>query len=95
MPGRRTTGNCLGRTAWAALLQLGSYRLLPLPPAERSKTTQERTEYWDVGLPGFGVRVAASGRKTFTVRYTISGKQRRKDLGTHLSRGGSSDCASS
>jgi integrase len=44
---------------------------------------QERTEYWDSGLPGFGVRVAASGRKTFTVRYCIHGKQRRKDLGIH------------
>ena len=44
---------------------------------------EERTEYWDVGLPGFGVRVAESGRKTFTVRYRIFGKQRRKDLGVY------------
>lgn len=44
---------------------------------------QERTEFWDAGLPGFGVRVAATGRKTFTVRYTIHGAQRRKDLGVY------------
>jgi hypothetical protein len=41
----------------------------------------ERTEYSDVGLRGFGVRVAASGRKTFTVRYVVDGRRYRKDLG--------------
>ncbi len=30
---------------------------------------EARTEYWDSSLAGFGVRVAVSGRKTFTVRY--------------------------
>jgi hypothetical protein len=44
---------------------------------------QERTEYWDVGLRGFGVRVAASGRKTFTVRYVLRGKQDRRDIGVY------------
>jgi integrase len=44
---------------------------------------QERTEYWDASLPGFGVRVASSGRKTFTVRYSLHGKQHRKDLGIY------------
>lgn len=44
---------------------------------------EERTEYWDVGLPGFGVRVAASGRKTFTIRYVLHGKRYRRDLGVY------------
>jgi len=44
---------------------------------------QERTEYWDVGLRGFGVRVAASGRRTFTVRYVFQGKQLRSDIGIY------------
>jgi len=44
---------------------------------------QERTEYWDVGLRGFGVRVAASGRKTFTVRYVLNGRQDRHDVGVY------------
>lgn len=44
---------------------------------------EERTEYWDVGLRGFGVRVAASGRKTFTVRYILHSKRFRRDLGVY------------
>jgi integrase len=44
---------------------------------------EERTEYWDVGLRGFGVRVAASGRKTFTVRYLVHSKRFRRDLGVY------------
>ena len=44
---------------------------------------QNRTEYWDVGLRGFGVRVAASGRKTFTVRYVLHGNQERHDVGVY------------
>ncbi len=51
--------------------------------ALRPRSGEERTEYWDVGLRGFGVRVAASGRKTFTVRYVFQGARRRKDIGIH------------
>jgi integrase len=43
----------------------------------------DRTEYWDRGLRGFGVRVAVSGRKTFTVRYVLHGKQQRRDIGVY------------
>src|SRR5437868_1489402 len=52
--------------------------------ALKARAGEERTEYWDSGLKGFGVRVAGTGRKTFTVRYTLHGKQRRKDLGRLL-----------
>jgi integrase len=51
--------------------------------ALRPSSGHERTEYWDVGLRGFGVRVAASGRKTFTVRYVLHGKQLRHDIGIY------------
>lgn len=44
---------------------------------------EERTEYSDIGLRGFGVRVAASGRKTFTVRYLLYSKRFRRDLGVY------------
>ncbi len=41
-----------------------------------------RVDYWDLQLPGFGVRVNESGRKTWFVRYRIGGKQRRFKIGS-------------
>ncbi len=42
------------------------------------------TDYWDEQLPGFGVRVSKSGRKTFIVRYKgASGSKRRLNLGVY------------
>lgn len=43
--------------------------------------TGARLDFWDLQLPGFGVRVTESGRKTWFVRYRIAGKQRRFKLG--------------
>ena len=31
------------------------------------------TVYWDVGLPGFGVKVTPKGRKVFMVLYRVAG----------------------
>jgi len=41
------------------------------------------TEYFasDSALPGFGVRVAPSGRKAFALRYRVHGSQRRYKIG--------------
>ncbi len=42
------------------------------------------TDYWDGQLPGFGVRVSKSGRKTFIVRYQgANGSKRRLNLGMY------------
>ena len=45
----------------------------------------DRTEYWDANTPGFGIRVAASGRKTWVLMYRVRGdtRLRRASLGTY------------
>ena len=47
----------------------------------RTRRGEERTDYWDRGLRGFGVRVYPTARKVFTVRYTLHGELHRKSLG--------------
>ncbi len=44
-----------------------------------------RTEYWDSSTPGFGLRVAPSGRKTWILMYRVRGDKRlrRATLGTY------------
>lgn len=41
------------------------------------------TDYWDEGLPGFGVRAHHSGRKSFILRYNLRGSKRRMTLGSY------------
>ena len=39
--------------------------------------------YWDSDLPGFGLRVRASGRKYYVVQFRANGRTRRMTLGRH------------
>ena len=39
--------------------------------------------FWDRKLPGFGVRVYASGRKVYVVQTRGNGKSRRVTVGRH------------
>src|SRR5262245_31924570 len=46
------------------------------PPAGK----QDHIE-WDDLCPGFGLRLRASGSRTFVFQYAVGGKQRRMSLG--------------
>jgi hypothetical protein len=48
------------------------------------KPKTKLTDYWDPSLPGFGIRVTPSGRKTWIVMYRRpSGNASRMKLGTY------------
>lgn len=48
----------------------------------RRRSGKRMAEYWDSELPGFGLRVHPSGRRTWFVMFRQRGKQRRVSLGT-------------
>ncbi|MEL7218647.1 MAG: site-specific integrase [Pseudomonadota bacterium] len=48
----------------------------------RRRPGKRMIEYWDRELPGFGLRVHPSGRRTWFVMFRQRGKQRRVSLGT-------------
>jgi integrase len=41
-----------------------------------------RVEWWDSQLPGFGLRVSETGRKTWMAMYRVNGKLVRETIGT-------------
>ena len=41
------------------------------------------TFYWDADLPGFGLRIRASGRKYYVAQFRANGRLRRMTLGRH------------
>ena len=53
---------------------------------DAAKVTGREYFIWDDEMPGFGLRVLASGRKTYVVQYKVGGRggeTRRKSLGLH------------
>jgi integrase len=59
-----------------------STRLTQLTVDRARKPASGRFEYFDTLLPGFGLRMAASGHHSWVVFYRCGGKQRRYTLGT-------------
>jgi hypothetical protein len=56
---------------------------LTQPAIEKLKALPSgRIEYWDNQLPGFGLRISETGRKTWVVMYRVGGKLVRETLGT-------------
>jgi integrase len=51
---------------------------------ERAKHAPDRDVFlWDERLPGFGVRVLPSGKRTYLIQYRAKGRTRRLALGQH------------
>ncbi|MDE2789532.1 MAG: tyrosine-type recombinase/integrase [Paracoccaceae bacterium] len=50
---------------------------------DRLQADGDDSFYWDAELPGFGVRVRASGRKYYVVQFRADGRVRRMTLGRH------------
>ena len=42
-----------------------------------------RSEYWDVDMPGFGLRITAAGTKVWQLMYRTHGRRRRLSLGAY------------
>lgn len=72
------------RVKGANLVFLNVQKLLAL----KTLSGEDRTDFWDRSLRGFGVRVYPNGRKVFTVRYWLHGRQHRSSLGVFRHRRG-------
>lgn len=59
-----------------------STKLTPAAVDKRKEPDVGRVEYWDSQLPGFGLRIPNSGRKTWVALYRVNGQLVRETIGT-------------
>ena len=50
---------------------------------DAAKPKEKEYFVWDSGLPGFGLRVFPSGKRSYLVQYRIHGRTRRYTIGLH------------
>ena len=50
---------------------------------DATRPEQKDQFIWDSDLPGFGLRVFPSGRRSYLIQYRVGGRQRRFTLGPH------------
>lgn len=62
---------------------MNSEGLTDLAIRKAAPASGRRIELWDNRVPGFGLRIAAGGAKTFVVMYRIRGRKRRLTLGRY------------
>src|SRR5690348_11420011 len=51
------------------------------PALKALRPSEKQVTYWDATLPGFGLRVAPGGAKTWVAQYRAGGRVRRLKLG--------------
>lgn len=50
---------------------------------DAAKTNPKDYVIWDDELPGFGLRVFASGKRSYVIQYRSAGRSRRYTIGLH------------
>jgi hypothetical protein len=50
---------------------------------EAAKAREKDYVIWDDELPGFGLRVFSSGKRSYVIQYRIGGRSRRYTIGLH------------
>lgn len=70
--GEKEVGEVVRHTTKDKLIKMSDFAI------SKIKTPTKTTEYWDKQTPAFGLRVFASGRKSFTVMLRFSDKKLRR-----------------
>ncbi len=50
---------------------------------EAAEAREEDYVIWDDELPGFGLRIFSSGKRSYVIQYRIGGRSRRYTIGLH------------